>query len=141
MEPQKFLKKARRKDGKTGSPRLPKDIKNFVIDIDGVICEDIPNEEPQRMVTAQEIPNARERINSWYDEGHGITFFTARTEDLRKITEEWLKKNNFKYHQIIFGKPRGGNYHYIDDRQIRATRFDDKFGKLVYKRKRIQVFE
>ncbi len=67
---QKYLKKFRRRDGQTGSPRLPKDIKNFVIDIDGVICEDVPNEEPHRMVTAKEIPNARERINTWYGEGH-----------------------------------------------------------------------
>ena len=141
MDPKKHLKKARRKDGKIGSPRLPRDIKNFIIDVDGVICEDVPNEEPQRMKTAKEIKNARTRINTWYDEGHGITFFTARTENLRKVTESWLKKKGFKYHKIIFGKPRGGNYHYIDDRQIRATRFDGKFGNLVYKRKRIQIFE
>ena len=39
--------------GMTISPVLPEDCKNFLIDIDGTICEDIPNEEPERMVTAE----------------------------------------------------------------------------------------
>ncbi len=127
--------------GKKGSPRLPDNLKNFIIDIDGVVCEDVPNEETERMKNALEIPGALEHINKWYDEGNVITFFTARTESLREITENWLKQHGFKYHNIIFGKPRGGNYHYIDDRGIRATRFTGKFGELVYKEKMVQVFE
>ena len=35
--------------GMTISPVLPDGCKNFLIDIDGTICEDIPNEEPERM--------------------------------------------------------------------------------------------
>jgi uncharacterized HAD superfamily protein len=115
--------------------------KNFIIDIDGVICEDIPNEEAERMPFAKEIPGSKEQINEWYDEGHTITFFTARTEDLREITESWLREHGFKYHNLILGKPRGGNYHYIDDKNIRATKFPGKFGKLVIRNKKIQVFE
>ncbi len=38
-------------DGKTISPVLPDEIKNYMIDIDGTICDDIPNEEPERMAT------------------------------------------------------------------------------------------
>ncbi len=128
-------------DGERKSPKLPPGIKNFILDIDGVVCEDIPNEEPERMKTAKEIPGAREQINKWYEEGHIITFFTSRTEDLREITVNWLREHGFKYHNIIFGKPRGGNYHYIDDTHIRATTFLGKFGKLIYKKKKIQVFE
>lgn len=135
------LKEVYNKDGKRKSPKLPPHIKNFIIDIDGVICEDIPNEEPHRMVDACEIPGARDHINNWYNEGHIITFFTSRTEDLRKVTEGWLSKNGFKYHNIIFGKPRGGNYHYIDNTHIRATTFNGKFGKFKYISKKIQVFE
>ena len=33
-------------DGKQLSPELKPGIKNFLIDIDGTICDDIPNEEP-----------------------------------------------------------------------------------------------
>ncbi len=140
-KPSKYLQECIDKNGKRRSPRLPSNIKNLIIDIDGVICEDIPNEEPERMVKAKEIPGAREQINKWYDEGHIITFFTSRTEDLKKITINWLKAHKFKYHNIIFGKPRGGNYHYIDDTHIRATTFKGKFGKFIYKIKKIQVFE
>ena len=35
--------------GKNISPVLPKKIKNYLIDIDGTICDDIPNEQPDRM--------------------------------------------------------------------------------------------
>lgn len=38
------------KDGKKISSVLPPHVKNFLIDIDGTICEDIPNEEPERML-------------------------------------------------------------------------------------------
>jgi hypothetical protein len=36
-------------EGYLASPQLPKDIKNYLIDIDGTITDDVPNEEPQRM--------------------------------------------------------------------------------------------
>jgi hypothetical protein len=93
-------------------------IKNFLIDIDGTICDDIPNEEPERMVDCAFYPDALEIINQWYGEGHIITFFTSRTEAHRIITEEWLKKCGFKYHGLLFGKPRGGNYHWIDNQLL-----------------------
>jgi len=34
----------------TVSPVLPEGIKNYLIDIDGTITEDVPNEEPWRML-------------------------------------------------------------------------------------------
>jgi uncharacterized HAD superfamily protein len=128
-------------DGKRISPSLPEGMKNYLIDIDGTICEDIPNEEPERMLTAIEIPNAREIINKWYDEGHIITFFTSRLPEHRENTETWLKEHGFKYHGIMFGKPRGGNYHWIDDRTVRATRFVGKFTEFVEAEKKILIFE
>ena len=114
-----------------GSPTLPPNIRNYIIDIDGVICEDIPNEEPERMVTAKPIPGSKEQINKWYEEGHIITLFTSRTEEHREITEEWLRRHGVKYHNIIFGKPRGGNYYYIDDKEIKAFRFKGVLSKTV----------
>ena len=76
--------------GETVSPILPEGIKNYLIDIDGTICDDIPNEEPERMATANVYPDALITLNKWYDEGHIICFFTSRTEDHRKVTEDWL---------------------------------------------------
>jgi hypothetical protein len=128
-------------DGQYISPVLPDNVKNYLIDIDGTICDDIPNEEPERMATAGLYPDALETLNKWYEEGHIITFFTSRVEEHRDVTEKWLNENGFKYHGLLMGKPRGGNYHWIDNHLVRATRFDGKFTDLIEKKVTIQVFE
>ena len=128
-------------NGNMLSPMLPDDVKNFLIDIDGTICDDVPNEEPERMGIVEPYPDALHILNKWYDEGHIIFFFTSRTEEHREITEFWLKKHGFKYHGILFGKPRGGNYHWIDNHMVRATRFKGKFTELVTRSNDIEVFE
>jgi hypothetical protein len=127
--------------GKRISPVLPEGKKNFLIDIDGTICEDIPNEEPERMADAALFDGALDACNGWYDEGHLVTFFTSRTEAHRAVTEAWLDRHGFKYHGILFGKPRGGNYHWIDNHIVRATRYNGKFTELVEKAVTIEVFK
>ena len=128
-------------DGQHISPVLPDEIKNYMIDIDGTICDDIPNEEPERMRTANVYPDALKTLNKWYEEGHIITFFTSRLEEHREDTEYWLKKHGFNYHGIMFGKPRGGNYHWVDNHIVRATRYTGKFTDLVESNEKIQVFK
>lgn len=123
------------------SPTLPDEVKNYLIDIDGTVCDDIPNEQPERMATANVYPDALKTLNKWYDEGHLITFFTSRTEDHREVTTDWLNKNGFKYHGLLMGKPRGGNYHWIDNHLVRATRYKGTFSDLVDKEVTIQVFK
>ncbi|MBR9921889.1 MAG: phosphoheptose isomerase [Bacteroidetes bacterium] len=137
----KDLKEAYNEKGEAVSPILPEEVKNFLIDIDGTICDDIPNEEPERMGTALPYPDALQMVNKWYDEGHIITFFTSRTEDHREVTEAWLKKNGFKYQALLMGKPRGGNYHWIDNHIVKATRFKGKFTDLVVETREIEVFK
>lgn len=127
-------------DEKNISPKLPEGVKNYLIDIDGTICEDIPNEEPERMATAKVFPDALVTLNNWYDQGHIVFFFTSRTEEHRAVTEEWLKKHGFKYHGILFGKPRGGNYHWIDNHIVKATRYRGKFTDLIERDVKIEVF-
>ena len=127
--------------GQKISPILPEDVKNYLIDIDGTICDDIPNEQPDRMSTANVYPEALEILNNWYNQGHIITFFTSRLESHRDVTEKWLKKHGFKYHGLLMGKPRGGNYHWIDNHMVRATRYDGKFTDLIEKNVTIQVFK
>lgn len=127
--------------GQKISPILPEGIKNYLIDIDGTICDDIPNEEPERMITAKVYPDAIETLNKWYDEGHIICFFTSRTEEHRLVTEQWLDRHGFKYHSMLMGKPRGGNYHWIDNHLVKATRYKGKFTDLVDKEVTIQVFD
>ena len=127
--------------GKNISPVLRDGIKNYLIDIDGTITDDIPNEEPGRMFTCNPYPDALSTINKWYSEGHIITFFTSRTDEHRKITEKWLKKSGFKYHGLVMNKPRGGNYHWIDNHPLRATRYSGKFTDLIEKKVKIQIFK
>ena len=135
------LRQVYNEHGETLSPLLPEEVKNFLIDIDGTICDDIPNEEPERMETAGLYPDALVTINKWFDEGHIITFFTSRVEEHRAVTEKWLADNGFHWHGLLMGKPRGGNYHWIDNHIVRATRFEGKFTDLVEETVSIQVFE
>ncbi len=128
-------------NGQKISPQLPPEIKNYLIDIDGTVCDDIPNEEPERMATAKVYPDALQTLNRWYDKGHIITFFTSRTEEHREVTTRWLDENGFKYHGLLMGKPRGGNYHWIDNHLVKATRYKGKFTDLVEKEVKIQVFK
>ena len=137
----KQLRVAHDAAGKNASPVLPEEVKNYLIDIDGTITEDVPNEEPERMATCEPFPDALEICNKWYDEGHRICFFTSRTEAHRTVTEAWLKEHGFHYHSLLMGKPRGGNYHWIDNHMVRATRFKGKFTDLVLKEKTIEVFK
>ena len=135
------LLKEKLEDGEHVSPVLPEGVKNYLIDIDGTICDDIPNEEPERMATAELYPDALKTLNKWYDEGHVICFFTSRTEERRGVTEKWLKENGFNYHSLLMGKPRGGNYHWGDYHWVRATRSNGKFTDLVEKEVTIEVFD
>jgi len=127
--------------GEKISPVLPKGVKNYLIDIDGTITEDVPNEEPERMVTCEPYPDALATCNKWHEKGHMICFFTSRTEQHREVTEAWLNKHGFKFHSLLMGKPRGGNYHWIDNHLVKATRYQGKFTDLVDKNVTIQVFD
>lgn len=127
--------------GNAISPVLPDGIKNYLIDIDGTITEDVPNEEPWRMETCLPYSGSVDIINDWYSNGHIITFFTSRTESHRKVTEEWLQKHGYFYHNLLMNKPRGGNYHWIDNHIVRATRYEGKWTPLTDKEHKIQVFQ
>lgn len=127
--------------GANASPQLPDGVKNYLIDIDGTITEDVPNEEPERMETCEPFPDALETMKQWYEEGHILTFFTSRTEEHREVTEKWFAKHGIKYHGLLMGKPRGGNYHWIDNHIVRATRYSGKFTNMVRQTKTVEVFE
>ena len=128
-------------EGEKISPILPEGVKNYLIDIDGTITEDVPNEEPERMATCEPFPDALEVINKWYQEGHIITYFTSRIEEHREVTETWLHKHGFPFHALLMNKPRGGNYHWIDNHIVRATQYKGKFTPLVKAQREIEIFE
>lgn len=141
MNKHKNFLEAKAVDGSPISPVLPAGIKNYLIDIDGTITEDVPNEQPERMATCKPFPDALATLNGWYDNGHIICFFTSRTEDHREVTEKWLSEHGFKYHSLLMGKPRGGNYHWIDNHMVRATRYTGEFTDLIEKEVTIEVFK
>jgi hypothetical protein len=127
--------------GRAISPVLSEGTKNYLIDIDGTITEDVPNEEPERMSTCLPYDGSVDMINTWYGQGHIVTFFTSRTDEHEVVTKQWLDKHGFKYHGILFNKPRGGNYHWIDNHIVRATRYNGKWTPLTTINATIQVFE
>ena len=126
--------------GRAISPVLSKETKNYLIDIDGTITEDVPNEEPERMSTCLPYEGAVNIINTWYAQGHIITFFTSRTDEHELVTKEWLEKHRFKYHNLLLNKPRGGNYHWIDNHTVRATRYNGVWDDLVRVEKIVEIF-
>lgn len=118
--------------------------KIFLIDIDGTICDDIKNEESHLYPTAKVIEGSLQQINKWVDEGHIVTFFTAREEKDRLVTLDWLDKHNFKYHGLVMGKPRikdGQEYVWIDNRKVRAVTYLGTWSELKEVDAKIQVFE
>ena len=46
--------------------------KIWLIDIDGTVCDDIPNETPELFETANVYPDALEQVNKWYDKGDTV---------------------------------------------------------------------
>jgi hypothetical protein len=117
--------------------------KVFLIDIDGTVCDDIKNEDSHLYATAKALPGAKEMLNKWYYEGNIITFFTAREEKDRGVTEMWLKDNGFQYHGLVMDKPRikdGQEYVWIDNRKVRAVTYMGTWGELKEVDAKIQTF-
>ena len=74
--------------------------------------------------------------NPGYDEkpfldctGNTITFFTARNEKHRDVTEDWLNKHGFKYNSLLMNKPRGGNYIWIDNLSVKGIHYKNNWDK------------
>ena len=96
----------------------------WLIDIDGTVCDDIPNETPELFATAKPIPGACSYIESLIEKGDRIIFFTARTDKHAAVTEKWLYENNFPFEYVVYNKPRiqdGWTYHWVDNRGVLAT--------------------
>ena len=65
------------------------------------------------------------KINNYYDDGHEITYWTARGTvskiDYKKLTEEQLMKWGVKYHKLIMGKEPYDMF--IDDKSFNSETF------------------
>jgi len=121
--------------------------KKYIIDCDGTICS-----QEKDYAKAKPFLNVIKKINTLYDEGNIIKFFTARgTEtkiDWREITEKQLKDWGVKYHELMMGKPAGDIY--IDDKMggfgnyeinyINCPSYDSLFFALYLKEKGEKIF-
>lgn len=96
---------------------------NLLMDIDGTITDDIPNEESHRYADAVPFDGAAKALQALVSEGHSLTYFTSREEKDREVTMKWLEKHGFPCHGLIMNKPRGGNYAWIDNHLVRGIRF------------------
>jgi hypothetical protein len=89
------------------------------IDIDNTICT-TPGTD---YASAAPIPEAIATVNQWYDEGHKITYWTARgmlhEVDYRPLTESQLKAWGCKYHELRLDKPLFDEFY--DDRAFHAV--------------------
>ena len=97
----------------------------IIIDIDGTICTE---EKTYSRSLAKPPRDAVSSVNALYDKGHTIIFYTARTWMEFEMTTDWLKKNGFKYHQLVMGKPIGDIW--IDDRALPFTNWEEVVLKL-----------
>jgi dTDP-glucose 4,6-dehydratase len=93
------------------------------VDIDNTICNttgmDYENSWP--------IEDNIKYINSLYDYGHTIIYWTARGTitgiNWEILTRQQLKKWNVKFHELKFGKPHYDCY--IDDKVVNTKNLKD----------------
>jgi hypothetical protein len=97
-----------------------KDKKTYIFDIDGVICS---KEEDYSLATAY--LSRINKINSLFDNGHTIIYWTARGSttgiDWKEITKNQLKEWGAKYHDVLFGKPYYD--YFVDDKGCNSIPF------------------
>ena len=88
----------------------------IAVDIDGVLTFETKEwgEEAYRSRTPR--PKNIKRVKRLHDQGHKIILFTARHEEDKDVTLEWLSEHKVVYDEIIFNK-----LHYdffVDDRAL-----------------------
>jgi len=105
------------------------ELKTIVVDIDNTICSQTYGDYSK----AQPYPNRISRINSLYDNGYKVIYFTARgmgrTDDDQVLayahcyeeTYNQLVSRGCKFHRLMLGKPYAD--YYIDDKAITDDNF------------------
>ena len=73
------------------------------IDMDSTICTD--RYESGGVLKCKLLPGAKEKLEELKKAGHEIVIFTHRSDELKKMTLQWLKENNIQHDGAIFNKP------------------------------------
>jgi len=96
-------------------------MKTYIVDIDNTICKTQGND----YVTSTPCPDRIEKINSLYDQGNTIIYWTARGGtsglDWTELTNRQLVSWGCKYHEIRMRKPSYDVW--IDDKAINSEDF------------------
>ncbi len=107
----------------------------FVIDIDDTICKSELVDGRYDYENSKPIISVIERIRELKKGGHTIILFTARGmrthggnldeiyEKVAPVLDDWLRKHNVPFDQLIMGKPWGPNVFYVDDRALSPMDF------------------
>ena len=92
------------------------------VDIDETICVSPEDRDYSKAIPIKE---HIDKINSLYDQGNQIIYWTARGTgsgiDWREVTERQFLKWGVKYHQLKLGKPIYDLF--IDDKNINTKEF------------------
>ena len=92
------------------------------VDIDETICTTPGSRDYSEAVPH---PERIERINSLFDQGHEIVYWTARGTvtgiDWSEVTRAQFERWGVKYHDLRFQKPAYDLF--IDDKNINSDRF------------------
>lgn len=106
---------------------------NIYVDIDNVICEsggkNHDGPEDYSYENARPIHETIKRVNTLYDRGHTITYWTARGTETginwKPLTTKQLDTWGCKYHKLVMGKPAFDIF--IDDKAFNVKDFTDNF--------------
>jgi len=84
----------------------------YAVDIDGTLCKE--DNEWWKYAEATPIFENIEKINKLHgeigDQTNLIILYTARFEEDRQVTQQWLNKWGVKYHRLVMGKFRADFY-------------------------------
>ena len=99
---------------------------NVFVDIDNTICNTNENDYINSVPIIENI----NKINSLYDQGNNIVYWTARGQksktDHTELTKKQLLEWGCKYHELLFGKPHADVF--IDDKGVSDLNWFDQEG-------------
>jgi len=114
--------------------------KEIVTEIDGCLCEPVDPTDEEAIRQATLIPGAVEQLRRWREQGYSLCLFTARPGSTATATEAWLAEHGIPYDRVIYDKPAAEEYHYIDAKSVRASRFSGHYGDFIRTTREILVF-
>lgn len=88
----------------------------IAVDIDNTITVTTGNDYANAIPLHDKI----EIVNSYYDAGHYVYYYTGRGWDKYDMTYQWLVNNGCKFHVLLMGKPLYDIF--FDDRSERSVK-------------------